>query len=78
MGAITIDNIFQSVILATLKSSNNRTLRTAYDQFLDDPLTSNPSARADPKLLVTGTTTSVTWCPKQKMTQRQSITSSSR
>ncbi len=36
MGALTIDNIFQSVILATLKSSNNHTLRTAYDQIIDD------------------------------------------
>ncbi len=31
MGALTIDNIFRSVILATLKSSTNRALRTAYD-----------------------------------------------
>jgi hypothetical protein len=36
MGALTIDDIFRSVILATLKSSNNRALRTAYDQILDD------------------------------------------
>jgi hypothetical protein len=36
MGAITIDDVFRSVILATLKSSNNSTLHTAYDQILDD------------------------------------------
>jgi hypothetical protein len=36
MGALTIDDVFRSVILATLKSSNNRALRTAYDQILDD------------------------------------------
>ena len=36
MGALTIDDVFRSVILATLKSSNNSTLRTAYDQILDD------------------------------------------
>jgi hypothetical protein len=36
MGALTIDVVFRSVILATLKSSNNRALRTAYDQVLDD------------------------------------------
>ena len=34
MGALTIDDVFRSVILATLKSSNNRALRTAYDQIL--------------------------------------------
>jgi hypothetical protein len=34
--ALTIDDVFQSVILATLKSSNNRALRAAYDQILDD------------------------------------------
>jgi hypothetical protein len=31
MGALTIDDVFRSVILATLKSSNNRTLRTVHD-----------------------------------------------
>jgi hypothetical protein len=36
MGALTIDDVFRSVILATLKSSNNRAFRTAYDQILDD------------------------------------------
>jgi hypothetical protein len=36
MGALTIDDVFRSVILATLKSSNNRALRTAYNQILDD------------------------------------------
>jgi hypothetical protein len=36
MGALTIDDVFRSVILATLKSSNNRALRTAYEQILDD------------------------------------------
>jgi hypothetical protein len=36
MGALTIDDVFRSVILATLNSSNNRALRTAYDQILDD------------------------------------------
>jgi hypothetical protein len=36
MGVLTIDDVFRSVILATLKSSNNRALRTAYDQILDD------------------------------------------
>jgi hypothetical protein len=36
MGALTIDNLFRSVILATLKSSNNHALRTSYDQILDD------------------------------------------
>jgi hypothetical protein len=30
------DDVFWSVILATLKSSNNRALCTAYDQILDD------------------------------------------
>jgi hypothetical protein len=34
MGALTIDDVFRSVILATLKSANNRALRTAYDQIL--------------------------------------------
>ena len=36
MGAITIDNVFRSVILATLKSSNNSSLRTTYNQILID------------------------------------------
>jgi hypothetical protein len=36
MGTLTIDDVFRSVILATLKSSNNRALRTAYEQILDD------------------------------------------
>jgi hypothetical protein len=36
MGALTIDDVFRSVILATLKSSNNHALRTVYDQILDD------------------------------------------
>jgi hypothetical protein len=36
MGALTIDDVFRSVTLATLKSSNNSVLRTAYDQILDD------------------------------------------
>jgi hypothetical protein len=36
MDALTIDDVFQSVILATLKSSNNRALRAAFDQILDD------------------------------------------
>jgi hypothetical protein len=36
MDAITIDDVFRSVILATLKSSTSRTLRTAYNQILDD------------------------------------------
>jgi hypothetical protein len=36
MGALIIDDVFRSVILDTLKSSNNRALRTAYDQILDD------------------------------------------
>jgi hypothetical protein len=36
MDALTIDYVFQSVILATLKSSNKRALRDAYDQILDD------------------------------------------
>jgi hypothetical protein len=36
MDALTIDDVFQSVILATLKSSNNSALRAAYDQILDD------------------------------------------
>jgi hypothetical protein len=36
MGALIIDDVFRSVILATIKSSNNRALRTAYDQILDD------------------------------------------
>jgi len=36
MGALTIDDVFRSVILAALKFSNNRVLRTAYDQILDD------------------------------------------
>jgi hypothetical protein len=36
MDELTIDNVFRSVILATLKSSNNSTLRTSYDQILDD------------------------------------------
>jgi hypothetical protein len=36
MGALTIDDVFRSIILATLKSSTIRTLRTAYDQILDD------------------------------------------
>jgi hypothetical protein len=35
MGALTIDDVFRSVILATLNSSNS-TLRAAYDQILDD------------------------------------------
>jgi hypothetical protein len=34
--ALTIDNVFRSVILTNLKSSNNRALRTTYDQILDD------------------------------------------
>jgi hypothetical protein len=36
MGALTINDVFRSVILATLKSSNNHALRIAYDQILDD------------------------------------------
>jgi hypothetical protein len=36
MGSLTIYDVFRSVILATLKSSNNLTLRTAHDQILDD------------------------------------------
>ena len=36
MGAFTINDVFRSVILATLKSSNNIALRTAYDQILDN------------------------------------------
>ena len=36
MGALTIDDVFRSVILVTLKSSHNSALRTAYDQILDD------------------------------------------
>jgi hypothetical protein len=36
MGALIIDDVFRSVILATLKSYSNRALRTAYDQILDD------------------------------------------
>jgi hypothetical protein len=32
----TIDDVFWSVILTTLKSSNNSALRTSYDQILDD------------------------------------------
>jgi hypothetical protein len=36
MVALTIDDVFRSVILATLQSSNNRALRTANDQILDD------------------------------------------
>jgi hypothetical protein len=31
MGALTIDDVFWSVILATLKSSNNSTLRTTIE-----------------------------------------------
>jgi hypothetical protein len=34
MGTLTIDDVFQSVILATLKSSDNHALHTAYDQIL--------------------------------------------
>ena len=33
---LTINYVFQSVILATLKSSNNNALRAVYDQILDD------------------------------------------
>jgi ATP-dependent protease HslVU (ClpYQ) ATPase subunit len=36
MGALTIDNVFRSVILVTLESSNNRALHTAHDQILDN------------------------------------------
>ena len=36
MGALTIDDVFWTVILATFKSSNNIALRTAYDQTLDN------------------------------------------
>ena len=36
MDALTIDDVFRSVILVTLKSSHNSALRTAYDQILDD------------------------------------------
>ena len=36
LGALTIDDVFRSVILATLKSSSNHALRTAYDQILND------------------------------------------
>jgi hypothetical protein len=36
MDTLTIDDVFQSVILATLKSSDNRALRAVYDQILDD------------------------------------------
>ena len=36
MDALTIDYVFQSVILASLKSSDNCGLRAAYDQILDD------------------------------------------
>jgi hypothetical protein len=36
MGALTIDDVFRSVILVTLKSSNNSALHTVYDQILDD------------------------------------------
>jgi hypothetical protein len=36
MGELTIDDVFRSVILTNLKSSNNRALHTAYDQILDD------------------------------------------
>jgi hypothetical protein len=36
MVALTINDVFRSVILATLKSSTNSALRTAYDQILDD------------------------------------------
>jgi hypothetical protein len=36
MGALTIDDVFRSLILATLKSSNNSALHTTYDQILDD------------------------------------------
>jgi hypothetical protein len=32
MDTLTIDDVFQSVILATLKSFNNRVLRAAYDR----------------------------------------------
>jgi hypothetical protein len=34
--ALTIDDVFQSVILAAFKSSNNSALGAAYDQILDD------------------------------------------
>jgi hypothetical protein len=37
MDTFTIDDVFQSVILTTLKSSENSCLRTEYDQILDDP-----------------------------------------
>jgi hypothetical protein len=36
IGALTIDDVFRSVIMATLKSSNNLALHTVYDQILDD------------------------------------------
>jgi hypothetical protein len=36
MGTLTFDDFFRSIILATLKSSNNRAFRTAHDQILDD------------------------------------------
>ena len=36
MDAFTID-VFQSVILTTLKSSENSCLHAEYDQILDDP-----------------------------------------
>ena len=36
MDTRTTDNVFQSVILATLKSSENSVLCAAYDQILND------------------------------------------
>ena len=36
MGAFTINDVFRSVILATLKSSHNSSLHTVYDQILDN------------------------------------------
>ena len=49
---LTINYVFQSVILATLKSSNNNALRAVYDQILDDlddekDITFAGGARAD-------------------------------
>ena len=36
MDKITIDDVFWAVVLTTLTSSDNRALRTAYNQIIDD------------------------------------------
>ena len=36
MDKITIDDVFWAVVLTTLTSSDNRALRAAYNQIIDD------------------------------------------